>query len=558
MLSDNMISMLVVAALIMVAVLAIGLVFARLYRRASKERAFVRTGLGGQRVVKDGGAVVLPVFHEVIPVNMNTLKLEVMRNKAESLITKDRMRVDIVAAFFVRVIPSIDGIANAAQTLGQRTLHPDSLRELVEDKFVDALRSTAATMTMQQLQDQRPEFVQGVQNAVSEDLTKNGLELESVSLTSLDQTGKDFFNPNNAFDAEGLTRLTQETENRRRQRNEIEQDTEVAVRQKNLDAEKQKLDIQRQEQFLKLEQEQQVKVRTAEQGAQVAAQQAERDREAAQARIAAERQVRESEIDRDKQVKQKSIDAERTIQVQGVEREKAIEIANQEKAIAVAARSEEQSHAQAKANAALAEAVKSEQAVETARATAVADRDKQIALISASREAEQRAIAIKVAADAEKEAATNRAAAVKIKADADRVAFEVEATGKRLINEAINVLSADQISLQTKLALIQSLPSIIEKSVEPMKQIDGIKIFQVEGLTRPGVNGGSGPASATGGNLAEQAVAAALAYRAQSPIIDGLLKELGMTGGSLAGLTQAAHAAPVVATDAPVPVPSGH
>src|SRR5262245_9327601 len=187
----DLMTVLTLGLIILAGLFTIGLVFARLYHRASKERAFVRTGFGGQKVVKDGGAIVLPVFHEVIPVNMNTLKLEVMRNKAESLITKDRMRVDIVAAFFVRVIPSQDGIANAAQTLGQRTLHPDALKELVEDKFVDALRSTAATMTMQ-LQDQRPEFVQGVQSAVSEDLTKNGLELESVSLTSLDQTAKDF------------------------------------------------------------------------------------------------------------------------------------------------------------------------------------------------------------------------------------------------------------------------------------------------------------------------------------------------------------------------------
>ena len=532
---------LLMSLLILIGLFTIGLIFARLYHRASKERSFVRTGLGGQKVVKDGGAIVLPIFHEVIPVNMNTLKLEVMRNKAESLITKDRMRVDIVAAFFVRVIPSQDGIANAAQTLGQRTLHPDALKELVEDKFVDALRSTAATMTMQQLQDQRPEFVQGVQNAVSEDLTKNGLELESVSLTSLDQTTKEFFNPNNAFDAEGLTRLTQETENRRKQRNEIEQDTEVAVRQKNLDAEQQKLEIQRQEQFLKFDQEQQVKFRAAEQSALVAARQAEKEREAAQARIDAERQVKEAEIGRDLQVKQKSIEAERTIQIQGVEREKAIEIATQEKAIAVASKSEEQSQAQAKANEALAGAVKAEQAVETTRATATADREKQIALISASREAEQKAIAIKVAAEAEKEAANNRAAATKIKADADRVAFEVEATGKRLINDAINILSAEQIGLQVKLALIQSLPAIIEKSVEPMKQIDGIKILQVDGLSRSYAgNGGSPLASGGSGNLAEQAVAAALAYRAQSPIIDGLLKELGITGGSLAGLTQAA------------------
>src|SRR5215470_14408202 len=504
------------AIIIVVGLLAVGLIFARLYRRASKERAFVRTGMGGQKVVKDGGAIVLPVFHELIPVNMNTLKLEVARNKAESLITQDRMRVDIVAAFFVRVIPSEDGIDNAAQTLGQRTLHPESLRELVEDKFVGALRSTAATMTMQQLQDQRPEFVQGVQTTVSEDLTKNGLELESVSLTSLDQTAKDFFNANNAFDAEGLTRLTQETENRRRQRNEIEQDTEVAVRQKNLDAEKMKLDIQRQEQFLKLEQEQQIKFRAAEQSALVAARQAEKDREASQARIDAERLVKEAEIERDRQVKQKSIEANRTVQVQDVEREKTIEIANQEKAIAVAAKSEEQSHAQAKANEALAETVKTEQAVETTRAAASAEREKQIALIAASREAEQKAIAVKVAAEAEKEAANNRAAAIKIKAEADRVAYEVEATGKRLINDAINVLSSEQIGLQIKLALIQSLPSIIEKSVEPMKQIDGIKIVQVDGLSRPyAANGGTTSAPLGNGSLAEQAVAAALAYRAQ-------------------------------------------
>ena len=533
-------SILILGVIVFIGLFTIGLVFARLYHRASKERAFVRTGLGGQKVVKDGGAIVLPIFHEVIPVNMNTLKLEVMRNKADSLIAKDRMRVDIVAAFFVRVIPSLEGIANAAQTLGQRTLHPDALKELVEDKFVDALRSTAATMTMQQPQDQRPEFVQGVQNAVSEDLTKNGLELESVSLTSLDQTAKDFFNANNAFDAEGLTRLTQETENRRRQRNEIEQDTEVAVRQKNLDAEKQKLDIQRQEQLLKLDQEQQVKFRAAEQASLVAARQAEKEREAAQARIDAERQVKEAEIERDRLVKQKSIEAERTVQVQGVEREKAIEIATQEKAIVVAAKSEEQSHAQAKANEALAQAVKAEQAVETTRATASADREKQIALISASREAEQKAIAVKVAAEAEKDAANNRAAAIKIKADADRVAFEVEATGKRLINDAINVLSSEQIGMQVKLALLQSLPAIIEKSVEPMKRIDGIKIVQVDGLTRGYAANGSGPVPSGGnGSLAEQAVAAALAYRAQSPIIDGLLKELGMAGGNLKGLTQA-------------------
>jgi uncharacterized membrane protein YqiK len=108
--------------------LVIGIIFARLYRRASAEQAFVRTGLGGQKVVMSGGAIVMPIFHEIIPINMNTLKLEVSRSTVDSLITKDRMRVDVVVAFFVRVKPSIEGIATAAQTLGQRTLSPEDLR----------------------------------------------------------------------------------------------------------------------------------------------------------------------------------------------------------------------------------------------------------------------------------------------------------------------------------------------------------------------------------------------------------------------------------------------
>jgi len=85
-----------------------------------------------------------------------------------------------------------------------------------------------------------------------------------------------------------------------------------------------------------------------------------------------------------------------------------------------------------------------------------------------------------------------------------------------------------------------------------MKQIDGIKIVQVDGLTR-GSAATNGAPGGGNGSLAEQAVAAALAYRAQSPIIDGLLKEIGMTGASLSGLTQAAAAQ----IDAPAKKPDG-
>ncbi|ENK6673983.1 flotillin family protein [Salmonella enterica subsp. enterica] len=509
------------AIVAVIVLLIIGIIFARLYRRASAEQAFVRTGLGGQKVVMSGGAIVMPIFHEIIPINMNTLKLEVSRATVDSLITKDRMRVDVVVAFFVRVKPSVEGIATAAQTLGQRTLSPEDLRMLVEDKFVDALRATAAQMTMHELQDTRENFVQGVQNTVAEDLSKNGLELESVSLTNFNQTSKEHFNPNNAFDAEGLTKLTQETERRRRERNEVEQDVEVAVREKNRDALERKLEIEQQEAFMTLEQEQQVKTRTAEQNAKIAAFEAERHREAEQTRILAERQIQETEIEREQAVRSRKVEAEREVRIKEIEQQQVTEIANQTKSIAIAAKSEQQSQAEARANDALAEA----------------DRAKQVALIAAAQDAETKAVELTVRAKAEKEAAELQAAAIIELAEATRKKGLAEAEAQRALNDAINVLSDEQTSLKFKLALLQSLPAVIEKSVEPMKSIDGIKIIQVDGLNRSATAGDVAAGGANGGNLAEQALSAALTYRTQAPLIDSLLNEIGIAGGSLKALT---------------------
>ena len=186
--------------------LAIGAVVGRLYRRSSKDIAYVRTGLGGQKVVLDGGSLVLPVFQSIAWVNLKTLRLEVQRKEIDAMITKDRMRVDIGVEFYVRVKPDAQSIALAAQTLGDRTNNAEQLRELIEAKFVDALRSVAATMALADLQEKRAEFVKSVQETVATDLLLNGLELESASLTRLDQTDTKYFNPNNAFDAEGLGR----------------------------------------------------------------------------------------------------------------------------------------------------------------------------------------------------------------------------------------------------------------------------------------------------------------------------------------------------------------
>ncbi len=547
---SNLLDLFVIVGAVLLALISIGIVFARLYKRSTKETAFVRTGLGGQKVIMDGGAIVLPVFHERVLVNMNTLKLEVLRREKESLITKDRMRVDVTAAFFVRVKQTEEAVSIAAQTLGTRTMSPDELKALVEDKFVDSLRATAATMTIQELQDKRRDFVQAVQNAVAEDLEKNGLELESVSLTSLDQTDKQFFNPNNAFDAEGLTRLTEQTEARRKQRNDVEQDTEVQVRTKNLDATRQKLTIEKDQEFATLGQQREIEVTRAEQAALIASQQAERSREAEAAKIEAERQVSQKRIEADREIKAaeieknlviqtREIELERKTEMQRAEQRKQVEIARQDTQIAIATKSREQSDADAAANLAKAEAVKAEEAVNTARQVAVAERDKSIQLIEATKEAEQNAIAVKVSASAEKEAAMDRAEALTIEARAKQSAALAEAEGKRAINEALNTLSAAQIDLQVRTLLLQQLPHILEQAVRPIEKIDSIRLFQVNGM--PGQGGTSGGASgaANQGTFPEQVMNSALQYQIAKPIVDAVMKDAGLSNDGITGISQA-------------------
>ncbi|WP_156377600.1 flotillin family protein [Sphingopyxis sp. Root1497] len=554
-----MIEIAIYAGVGLAVLLILGLIITRLYRRATKEIAFVRTGFRGERVIMNGGALVLPVLHETMPVNMNTVRLAVERKNVDALITLDRLRIDVKAEFYVRVRPDAGAIGMAAQTLGLRTMNPEALKDLVEGKFVDALRSVAAGMTMNQLHEQRADFVQKVQQVSSNDLSMNGLELESVSLTGLDQTSIEHFNANNAFDAEGLTKLTEQIELRKKARNDIEQDTRVQIETKNLEADKRSFEISRDNEFARLEQEREVEMRRAVQAAEIAREQAQRNQEAEGARIQAKQLV-----------DAKQIEADRAIEEARIAQEQAVELARQEQQILIQNKSREESQARGEADEARAVAVAAEEQVATARETEIAERSKRIELIEAAKEAERQAISVKVQAEAEKEAAANRASALrfeaegeadaeKLRAEAARVRFEVEAAGQRAINEAANILSSNQISLQTKMALLKVLPEVVREAAKPMEAIDSIKIVQVDGITQNGGgSGGSGGGTGDhggggGGNLASNAVSAALAYRAQAPVIDGLMKELGFDGGSLDALIggATAEAGLPVATPAP-------
>jgi len=528
-----------VAVITAIILIAVGIWFIRsFYRRSSKVIAFVRTGLGGQKVVIDGAAFVFPILHDVTEVHLNTVRLSVVRDKENALISKDRMRVDVAVDFYIRVQKEADSVTIAAQTLGRKTGKPDELREMMEGKFVDALRATAAGMTLEMLHEERIQFVRSVGQAVAESLTKNGFELESASLINLDQTDMEHFNPSNAFDAEGLTRLTDEIEQRKKKRNDIEQDTLIQIRTKNLEAEKLSLDIERESEYARLAQEKELEFRRAMQQADLVRERAERKREAQVADIIANEEIEKARIASERQLKQDRIEQQRDIEAREIERRKQIELAEHARSIAVAESSEAETAARAKANEVRAASVAAEEAIFTAREKAQAERKKEVELVLTALEVEKDRLRQETRIATEKAVAAERANIARIEADAFavseetrskayRIRHQVESEGVRLMAEANNIPSPEARVSALRLRLVEKLDTIIRESVKPLEKIEGIKVVHLEGLTVPG--GGGSPDGE--GGLTDRLVSSALRYRAQAPIVDHLLQEIGIDAG---------------------------
>lgn len=551
---DAMTSLAVFVGIGLFSIIILGIVFSRLYRKTTKELTFVRTGFGGEKVVVDGGALILPILHDYIDINMQSMKVTVARSKSDSFITKDRMRVDITADFYIRVGEDRESISRAAQTLGKKTVDLRELTGLIEGKLIATLRSVASSMEMKELHEKRDEFSSQVKNAIEADLSKNGLQLESVSLTSLDQTAKEFFNENNAFDAEGLTSLTQTIEERKKLRNDIERSTEVQIAQKNYETQSEKFEIQRKQAEAEATQQTKIANFQAEQEALRAKEAESRRKEAEEAKIVANKAIEEAQINKARAIETVEIEKARAIREAEINKEKAVELANQSKNIEIAKKVEEEAAAKTLANEKKALEAASFEKIKTSSETEQAERAKKLALIEAQKEAEQLSIEKTVAAKAEKEAeenlaeaakikamgasealkikATAEAEAIKITAEANRLNYEVEAKGKTEINNAENIVSAAILENRFKLALVEFMPQIIAQVVKPAEKIDSIKIVQMTGLgganqSGAGLNANGGVSNA-GASLSDQIVNASLNYKVNAPIIDDLMKQVGI------------------------------
>ncbi len=445
---------------------AIIVLIPQLYRRASANQAFVKTGMGGTRVVLDGGTLYFPVVHQMVPVSLETMKLEVERRGNDALITKDNLRVDVKAEFYLKVKALEEDILNASRSLGEKSVDPHSISTLVFEKLVSALRSVAATKDLIELHTQRDAFASSVLNVVVTDLQQNGLTLESVTISRLDQTAQELLSDTNIFDAQGKKKITEITQAAAVERNRIERDAQREIATKDVST--------RQE---VLEQERKRSEVEATQAMEVANIQAQRQREKDEFALLQDRAVKETQIQQDLAVQAAAIDRDRALIVRkremqeaDIERERGIASANiakqqsldvQEQQRQATVAEQEAIRAKAEQGALLAQAARegAEQEVITVQELAVAEREAKKKLIAAQQvidqdkikrqtEAEVAAFAqIRQAAAAQESAEKDAAARMKL-AQADAQAKEMVAKGDRAIQMVAVDVAREQVAVE--------------------------------------------------------------------------------------------------------------
>jgi len=402
--------LLVAAGGVIILITAILTAITKLYRKTTANEAFVRTGMGKAKVVLDGGSFVVPIIHRLVPVSLETMRLNVVRRGGEALITGDNLRVDISAEFYIKVQPETNDILNAARSLGEKSVSETSISDLVMEKLISALRTVAATRPLIELHTKRDEFASAVQAIVTNDLQENGLTLESVTISSLDQTGLDFLKDDNIFDAQGKRRITEITQDQIVKRNEITRNAERDIRTKDVMTRKQILDLDKDREVAEATQARDVAIVQAERKRETNEFGIQQEREVELARVQKELTVQNAEIQRDRDLsvamakreqaeRLALIERDKAQQESDVAREQAVEVARRQAEVAVAEQETRRAATQAETRSAEAKREGENQRIETVKVTAAADRQAQQKMITEKQQVDIRRYQDQVEAD---------------------------------------------------------------------------------------------------------------------------------------------------------------
>ena len=330
--------------LVLLAILAAFVAMVIRYRIPKADVALVRTGGSKEKISITGGLWVNTIIHEIKEISLNTMRIEAIREGPEALITYDFNRGDVEVVFYLKVEPNQTDILRAAQALGDKSMTPETVRELIEPKLEGALRSVAAESEIQDLLQKRQEFGDKVQAACGEDLrTQNGLTLETVSIIRVDQTPVETLDAENRFDAVGIREITEITAEQEREKERIVQEKEVAIVQIEVDARIQKLEAEQQQAWAESDQQKNIAIYAAEREAETLKFQFEMEQGVQEREYEMKQEVERARITQEQIVQEREIEMNRDIQIARVQQEQVVQEREIEKNLIVETQQIEQS-----------------------------------------------------------------------------------------------------------------------------------------------------------------------------------------------------------------------
>jgi len=421
-------------------------IIAMFYKKVHQGQALIRTGFGGTKVATDKGLYVVPVFHRVEIMDVSVKKIQIERLGVEGLICKDNMRADIKVAFFVRVNNDISYIKKVAQTIGvARASRIETLEDLFEAKFSEALKTVGKKFQFIELYEARREFRDEIVDIIGTDL--NGYTLEDCAIDFLEQTPVTHLKPDNILDAEGIKKITELTAVQNVKANLIKRDEEKTIRKQDVEAREAILELDKQLAEKEEQQKREIANIKAREEAETMKVAEEERLKSETARIATQEKVKVAEENMERQIIVAAKNKQRTdaVETERVEKDRLLEATERERVVTLAQIEKEKVVEVEKKNiqdvirdrVMLEKGVVEEQeSMKDIQAFKTADREKQVKITIAEANAQEDLIKTIKAAEAQKEAAKQKAEEINIEALAHKEASEKEAQARKILAEA--------------------------------------------------------------------------------------------------------------------------
>ncbi|MCD0442331.1 hypothetical protein LO763_01655 [Glycomyces sp. A-F 0318] len=439
---------LLVCALIFLGLL---LMIIRLYRKVAPGQALVVTKLRTRRV-SFTSALVLPIIHRAEYMDISVKTIEINRAGKDGLICQDNIRADISITFFVRVNATADDVLNVSGAIGtKRASDQDTLQELFNAKFAEALKTVGKQLDFTDLYTNRDEFRDRILNVIGTDL--NGYSLEDAAIDYLEQTPMEQLDPKNILDAQGIRKITELTAREAVTTNEHRRNEEKEIKRQDVEAKEAVLELERRQTEAEIRQQREIETLRAREGAEVQKVQAEERLKSETARIRTEEATGIQHENRLREIAVAEKNRERVIAVETerIEKDRILEVVareREEELARIAANKELEGQKREIADvvreriAVEKTVAEQEEGIKRLRATEEAERERQRVIILAEAEAQESLVKDIKAAEAAEAASKHLARQRLTEAEAAQQAAELEARAKIRQAEGDQALAA--------------------------------------------------------------------------------------------------------------------